>query len=190
LVIQWAVQRENTDLIMMPTKGLGRFRRLLLGSVTAKVLHDVTCPVLTSAHEPDPTLISPSSYRSIVCAVDSNSETETIFRAAAFLAQTYGARICLLHVDPSFKENGQQPTAEEVRHSFDQALGVCTPGTGLNISLRSLDATIPEGIRQIAIEQEANLVVVGRGHTRGTFSRAWSHLYTIIRESPCPVLSV
>jgi nucleotide-binding universal stress UspA family protein len=190
MVIQWAVQREKTDLIMMPTKGLGRFRRLLLGSVTAKVLHDVTCPVLTSAHEPDPTLISPGSYRSIVCAVDLNSETETIFRAAAFLAQTYGARICLLHVDPSFKENGQQPTAQEVRHSFDQALGVCTPGIGLDISLRSLDATIPEGIRQIAIEQEADLVVVGRGHTRGTFSRAWSHLYTIIRESPCPVLSV
>jgi nucleotide-binding universal stress UspA family protein len=190
LVIQWVAQRENTDLIMMPTKGLGRFRRLLLGSVTAKVLHDVTCPVLTSAHEPDPTLISPSSYRSIVCAVDLNSETETIFRAAAFLAQTYGARICLLHVEPSFKENGEQPTAEEVKHSFDQALGVCTPGTGLDISLRSLDATIPERIRQIAIKQEADLVVVGRGHTRGTFSRAWSHLYTIIRESPCPVLSV
>jgi nucleotide-binding universal stress UspA family protein len=190
LVIQWAVQRENTDLIMMPTKGLGRFRRLLLGSVTAKVLHDVTCPVLTSAHEPDPELISSSSYRSILCAVDLNSETETIFRSAAFLAQTYDARICLLHVDPSFKENGQQPTAQEVRHLFDQALGVCTPGTGLDISLRSLDATIPEGIRQIAIEQEADLVVVGRGHTRGTFSRAWSHLYTIIREAPCSVLSV
>ena len=190
MVIQWTVQRENTDLIMMPTKGLGRFRRLLLGSVTAKVLHDVTCPVLTSAHEPDPTLISPCSYHSILCAVDLNSEMEIIFRAAAFLAQTYDARICLLHVDPSFKENGEQPTAKEVRHSFDQALGVCTPGTGLDISLRSLDATIPEGIRQIAIEQEADLVVVGRGHTRGTFSRAWSNLYTIIRESPCPVLSV
>jgi nucleotide-binding universal stress UspA family protein len=190
LVIQWTVQRENTDLIMMPTKGLGKFRRLLMGSVTAKVLHDVTCPVFTSAHEPDPTMILTSSLRSIVCAVDLNSEMETIFRTAAFFAQTYGARICLVHVDPSFKENGQQPTALEVRHSFDHALGVCTPGTGLDISLRSLDATIPEGIRKIAIEQEANLLVVGRGHTSGTFSRAWSHLYTIIRESPCPVLSV
>ena len=38
------------DLIMMPTHGYGPFRRFLLGSVTAKILHDATCPVWTSAH--------------------------------------------------------------------------------------------------------------------------------------------
>jgi hypothetical protein len=59
-------------------------------------------------------LVSPSSYRSIVSAVDLTSETETIFRAAAFLAQNHGATICLLYFDPSFKENGQQPTAQEL----------------------------------------------------------------------------
>ena len=31
---------EKVDLIMMPTHGYGPFRRFLLGSVTAKVLHD------------------------------------------------------------------------------------------------------------------------------------------------------
>jgi nucleotide-binding universal stress UspA family protein len=35
----------QVDLIMMPTHGLGIFRRLLVGSVTSKVLHDATCPV-------------------------------------------------------------------------------------------------------------------------------------------------
>jgi len=30
----------NVDLIMMPTHGFGLFRGLLIGSVTAKVLHD------------------------------------------------------------------------------------------------------------------------------------------------------
>src|SRR4051812_8787795 len=41
---------QNVDLVMMPTHGYGPFRRLLLGSVTAKVLHDVECPVWTGAH--------------------------------------------------------------------------------------------------------------------------------------------
>ncbi len=38
------------DLICLPTHGYGTFRRALLGSVTAKVLHDAGIPVWTSAH--------------------------------------------------------------------------------------------------------------------------------------------
>ena len=35
---------------VMPTRGLGSFRQALLGSVTAKVLYDSRCPVLTGPH--------------------------------------------------------------------------------------------------------------------------------------------
>src|SRR5689334_17633637 len=38
-------QSEKCDIIVMPTHGYGPFRRFLLGSVTAKVLHDAICPV-------------------------------------------------------------------------------------------------------------------------------------------------
>jgi nucleotide-binding universal stress UspA family protein len=38
-------EQNQVDLIMMPTHGYGRFRNLLLGSVTAKVLHDAKCLV-------------------------------------------------------------------------------------------------------------------------------------------------
>src|SRR5690349_10156852 len=38
------------DLIMLPTHGYGRFRRFILGSVTAKILHDARCPVWTGVH--------------------------------------------------------------------------------------------------------------------------------------------
>ena len=101
MVIDWVAEREKTDLIIMPTRGLGRFRRFLLGSVTAKVLHDVSCPVLTSAHEPDKKLVSPRGYRSIICAVELNPESDVVLKAAGLLAQAYGARICLLHLQPS-----------------------------------------------------------------------------------------
>src|SRR2546423_1288334 len=43
---------ERADLIVMATHGYGRFRRFILGSVTAKVLHDAAYPVWTGAHMP------------------------------------------------------------------------------------------------------------------------------------------
>ena len=53
MVIEWVAKCEKADLIMMPTRGLGRFRRLLLGSVTSKILHDTSLPLWTSVHKED-----------------------------------------------------------------------------------------------------------------------------------------
>jgi nucleotide-binding universal stress UspA family protein len=190
MVIEWAARHENTDLIMIPTRGLGSFRCLLLGSVTAKVLQDVNCPVLTCPHNSDPVLTPLSGYRTIICAVELNSQADEVFRAAGLLAQTYGARICLLSIEPLSGENAGQSTPQSVKRAFERALGSGGPGIGADTSVRIMDAKFPEGVCHIAIEESADLVVVGRGHSRGIFSRAWSHLYSIIRESPCAVLSV
>lgn len=190
MVIEWAARHENTDLIMIPTRGLGLFRCLLLGSVTAKVLHDVNCSVLTSPHNSDPVLTPLSGYRSIICAVELNSQADEVFRAAGLLAQTYGARICLLSIEPISGENARQSTPQSVKRAFERALGSDGPGVGADTSVRIMGAEFPEGVRRIATEESADLVVVGRGHSRGIFSRAWSHLRSIIRESPCAVLSV
>jgi nucleotide-binding universal stress UspA family protein len=40
----------KADLILMPTHGLGVFRQYIIGSVTARVLHDTSCPVWTGVH--------------------------------------------------------------------------------------------------------------------------------------------
>jgi nucleotide-binding universal stress UspA family protein len=189
-VIKWVAKREDSELIMMPTKGLGRFRRLLLGSVTAKVLHDIDCPVFTSAHQPELNSGSPTGYRSIVCAVEMSHEDDAVFKAAVFFAQAFNASVCLLHIHSSSSEDGNLATLQSIRNAFDRACNAGEGGMTADVCARILDSPVPEGIRQIALEEDADLVIVGRGHARETFSSAWSNLYTIIRESPCPVLSV
>lgn len=190
IVIKWAAEQEAADLIMMPTQGLGRFRRLLLGSVTAKILHDLACPVWTSAHEPDPASRALSGCRSILCAVEMNEEAAGLFEAAAFFARAYGAKVCLLNIQSRSDAPSSRPSAESIRVAFDRACNAGDKAIAVDVHVRTMDAAVVEGIRQAAREEDADLVIVGRGHARETFSRAWSHLYTIIRESPCPVLSV
>src|SRR6202051_240093 len=40
----------HADLIMIPTQGMGIYRRLILGLTSAKVLHDADSPVWTGVH--------------------------------------------------------------------------------------------------------------------------------------------
>jgi nucleotide-binding universal stress UspA family protein len=42
----------------------------------------------------------------------------------------------------------------------------------------------------MAKEHGANLLVIGRGSASGIFGRLRANAYSIIRESPCPVVSV
>lgn len=189
-MIEWVAKREDSDLIMMPTKGLGKFRRLLRGSVTAKILHDIPCPVLTSAHEPEPASGSSTGYRSIVCAVGMSHEEGAVLKAAGFFARAYGAKVCLIQIQSPSGDHGSQPSAQSIIDAFDPGCNVGEQGIAADVCARILESAVPEGIRQVALEKDADLVIVGRGHARETFASAWSHLYTIIRESPCPVLSV
>jgi len=68
-IVRYAVN-DRADLIMMPTHGRGTFRRFVLGSVTAKVLHDTACPVWTAAHVDVELSSGPPNITNSLCAVD------------------------------------------------------------------------------------------------------------------------
>ena len=189
-IIEWVAKCEDSDLIMMPTRGLGRFRRLLLGSVTSKVLHDIACPVWTNVHKSEPAAALPGGYRSILCAVGVNPEEDHVFNAASLFARTYGASVCLVHVQSPSDKQDRHSTAQSIKYRFDRACIASGRGIAMDVSVRILGGEIPEGICRTAHDEGADLLIVGRGHARESLSRAWSHLYAIIRESPCPVLSV
>ncbi len=89
-VIEKVVQHQGADLVMLPTHGRGPLRRFLLGSVTAKVLHDLTVPVWTG----HPLRIP---YTSVLAAIDTSDEAEAVIRAASTIAASYQAKLSLAY---------------------------------------------------------------------------------------------
>jgi nucleotide-binding universal stress UspA family protein len=187
------VRHQGTDVVMMATHGRGPVRRFLLGSVTAKVLHDLSAAVWTNvgSHLTGHTPRIPC--KSVLCAVDDSEEAGAVLRAAAEFAGTYQARLSLVHVvetPPATLEIDFSPYNREVLAAANFRLRELKAELGLDVPHVVIDAQIADGISQEAVQRNADLIVTGRGRAQATFSRMWSRLYPIVRESPCPVLSI
>jgi nucleotide-binding universal stress UspA family protein len=184
---------ENSDLILMPTHGYGPFRRLLLGSVTAKVLHGADCPVWTSAHVEAPAP-PPAGLKHIVCAVDLGAHSATVLGWAAWLASEYRARLTLVHVvalDPRTEAYYFSPEWRgHLIHAAKQDLEKLQAGAGTDAPVHLELGDVHRAIRTAAESLEADLLVIGRSPASGVAGRLASHAYAIIRDSPCPVISV
>jgi nucleotide-binding universal stress UspA family protein len=61
-------------------------------------------------------------------------------------------------------------------------------GTDVKVSLAG--GPVPRVVRESVLREHAQLAVIGRGHTQGGLGRLQSCAYGIIRESPCPVVSI
>ncbi len=186
------VQHQGTDLVMLATHGRGPVRRFLLGSVAAKVLHDVSAAVWTSTgavltnHSPK------VPYRSILCSLDDSDETEGVLRMAASLAAHYQAQLSLVRVvemPPSTQEIDFGPFRKDILDAAEDGLRALKQSLGVKAPHTVLDAIVADGVCEEAVRRKADLIVTGRGRAQATF-RMWSHVYPIVRESPCPVLSI
>jgi nucleotide-binding universal stress UspA family protein len=192
-VIESIVRHQGTDLVMLPTHGRGPIRRFLLGSITAKVLHDVTAAVWTVAGSSLVDHPPAGPYRSILCALDDSDEAETVLRASAVFARAYDARLSLvqvveppppsLDIDVSRYRKDLIKAAQFRIRELKGTVGVDAPDA-------ILDAMVTEGVLQEAYRQKADIIITGRGRVQTRISRMWSHLYRLVRESPCPVLSI
>jgi nucleotide-binding universal stress UspA family protein len=182
------------DLIMMPTHGYGPFRSLLLGSVTAKVLHDSECPTWTAAHVGDRLCKDHLPCRSVLCAIDGTPKSVQLMQWAATLASDLGATLRLVHVVTSAERS--------THHSFDpghdqdahdrarDAIYKLQETAKVNVPLCIIAGSVENGVHEEAMRNGADLVVIGRGVLNETLSRLRTHSYGIIRQSPSPVLSV
>jgi nucleotide-binding universal stress UspA family protein len=184
----------NVDLIVMSTHGYGAFYRFLLGSVTAKVLHESHCPVWTGAHlEQAPA--REFSIRHVLCSVDLSGHSHHTASLAAEMAAAVDAKLTLVHitasveiygpggshVDPVWKETIVGFAAKEIAKLQQDV------GTKAEVIIDS--GNVPELLNRAAEQTKADVLVIGYSHLRGHLGDNGNG-YGIIRESHIPVLSV
>lgn len=171
----------SADLIAMGTHGRSGFNRLMLGSVTERVLREASVPVLTvrpgvNGPEPFPTI------KNIVCPVNNSEVARRSLGYAAQLAYCFGAELTVLHV--------REPGAKD---SIEDLCAWVPAGERSLCSIRELtrEGEAAQEIVSAASELACDLVVMGARHRRffdstiiGTTS------VRVVRHAPCAVLTV
>jgi nucleotide-binding universal stress UspA family protein len=181
-IIAEFADREKPDLIVMPTHGYGPFRRFLLGSVAAKVLHDVDAPVWTGAHLQNGSQPMWKRIGKVICAIDLRTAEAPLAWARDF-ASEFKSELIVVH---AVHEQRPEVSAAEA-HEYIQCLQ-------RRLSVPS-EILIEEGnpapvVQAAANRRNADLVVIGRSPREGVSGRLRTNAYSIVRDAPCPVVSV
>jgi nucleotide-binding universal stress UspA family protein len=200
-IVGQCVER-HCDLLVMGTHGRSGFDRLLLGSVTEKLLRKSSCPVLTvppHAPKPGPTAVTVGH---ILCAVDFSPASLQAFGFAAGLAHRSKAPLTLLHSIEWLAEEEPRETAsfsvpefrEELATNAREQLNALVapdPVTGLHVKTVVAFGRAHREILAGASEAGADLIIMGAqgrgGHLLPAFGSTTNH---VVRASTCPVLTV
>jgi nucleotide-binding universal stress UspA family protein len=194
--IERLVRELPADLLVMPTHGYGPFRRFILGSLTTKVLHDVSCPVFTGAHISEVTPFNPEPYKRIACAVDLGPNSEAVLRWAWDFARAYEEDLTVIHAAPLLEAGGPYgdmfpaDTRKALMDAARSGIDDLIKRVGCKAEVHVECADPASYVRDVADKSYVDVLIIGRSPNHGLLGRLRTHAYAIIREAPCPVISV
>ncbi|HVP46287.1 MAG TPA: universal stress protein [Bryobacteraceae bacterium] len=185
---------ENVDLIMMPTHGFGPYRRFILGSVTAKVLHDADCAVWTGVHLEETAPVEELHIRNVVCAIDLNAVSERVVEWAKQITNEYHATLQVVHATPAYETRPARYFDADLRAELaaeaEAEVRKLTEAQHVEAEIDVQGGEVANVVSGTAQRLHADLVVIGRSSESGLVGRLRANAYSIIRQSPCPVISV
>lgn len=171
----------DADLIVMTTHGRSGWQRVLLGSVTERVVHLSDRPVLCippeGEHHETPAI------RRILCPVNFTDIARTALETAAVLAETFDAELLVAHVaeisDDSDLSGEFEAWVEPHVRSRCRYSQIVASGDAAAETLR------------LANDAAADLIVVGAQHKRLTdLTVLGTTTQHVVRFARRPVLSV
>jgi nucleotide-binding universal stress UspA family protein len=184
-------QEEKADLIMMPSYSF-TFYQFLLGSVTAKVLHEAECPIWTGAHVEEPP-IQELAIRNVLGAVEFGPRAEITVSWAAQMASEFGAHLTLANVTASVEFWGpggiyvNEDWKKELVGDASERMAKLQKDMGTKADVFIGNGDVPKALSQAAQQTKADLLVTGCYPYGGNLG---IHGYGIICAVPIPVLSV
>jgi nucleotide-binding universal stress UspA family protein len=194
--LEAAIEKNNTDLVVIGTRGRTGLGKLLLGSVAEEIFRTVSCPVLTVGPRCDSSRGGGRQFREILYATDFSPESQGAAEYAVSLAQELQSRLILLHVITE-QEAGDLVSASDVTTSSEKLLRKLVPPEAEawckpEYFVERGDPA--EKILEFANLRETELIVLGVRPEKGVPGAA-THLpiataHKIVSHATCPVLTV
>ena len=196
-----------SDLLVIGSHGRSGVERLLLGSVTEKVVRKSPCPVMVvpprAQNAAGAGLIHGGRPR-ILCAVDFSDASVGALEYAMSLAEEADADLSLLHVvevPPELLEHIPVPDDFDVEQCHAAARAAClerlralvppSVRTYCHVETVAMEGAAYRQILKRSAEQKTDLIVMGV-HGRGAVELLLfgSNTARVIRAATCPVLIV
>ncbi len=198
-------EEKDADLVVSATHGRSGLKRLVLGSVTERLMRTLPCPLLV-VRSPEQNLAASMNkeirFQRILVGCDFSPDSDLTFQYGLSLAQEFQSEVHLAHViEPPVYKDLLRPTLEEkegfqqdLRKKLNEKLTGMVPEEVHNwcTSKTTLLAGQPhEELTKYAVVHNVDLIVLGvRGHSLVETLFVGSTTDRVVREAPCPVLSV
>ncbi|MGE0815266.1 MAG: universal stress protein [Vicinamibacterales bacterium] len=195
-----AAEDWKADLIVLGSHGRGGFERLVLGSITEKVLRKASTAVLVvPGAAPGDGARSAMRFTHVLCAHDGSAASAAGVAYAVSLAERTGARLTLVSVAEAmpFGDSGG-PAADAFRAAREQhareALDAAVPAdvrVRCNVHDHLVFGHPAQQILEVAAQDRPDVLVMGvqgRGALdQWMFGSTTNH---VVRHATCPVLTV
>jgi nucleotide-binding universal stress UspA family protein len=189
-------QAQNADVIVMGTHGRRGFDRLMLGSVTDRVMRTAPCPVLVvgkSLHDSMATSERQGRIHQlirIVSCTDFSQDSEQALKYALSAREEYDAELTLMHV----LDGPSSETGNEAKSTAREKLYQLVPADVRKSPKFKTAVRVGKPYKQIiefAQQTQADMVAMGvRGRGALDVALFGSTTYRVMQLGPCPVLAV
>ncbi len=196
----------QVDLAITSTHGRSGLKRMLLGSVTERLMHILPCPLLAVRRPEKPGDFRPGQpieLKRILVGCDFSPDSDLALEYGLSLAQEFESELHLVHViEPPVYENlvkdlthaAETTFLEDMRLQLKESLDNMVPQDARPWCkpVTALVAGQPnEELTKYALVNKMDLIVLGvRGHGLVEKLFIGSTTDRVMRQAHCPVLSV